>query len=55
MRNLYAVYFETLAGERVPECGVQRVYAESPRDAMIDAGAILAVHAPAECIVRVVA
>lgn len=53
MKHLYAVYFETDDGTRLSE--TQRVYATDQRDAMIEAGAVLAMRAPAIAVVRVLA
>lgn len=53
MNDLYAVHFDDEDGARIaPPEGDQRVYADSPRAAMIEAGAMLAVHAPAVAVVR---
>lgn len=52
MVKVFAVYFETQCGERYPDVGTQRVYAETPHAAAIEAGAILAVPAPATATIR---
>lgn len=53
MKKVYAVYFVNKYTEtRIPTEGEQRVYAETPREAMIRAGAILFVQPDAHAYVR---